>query len=107
MFSFSVGCGPVTLVVVGEVSSTRLRGIMIASEIFVNRLTSGLVAFSFLSLKFAFGSEARVFVFYTFWSVCSVLFYYMMVPELSSIELDTTARAAYLPQGYKSLMGVS
>jgi len=59
MFSFSLGVGPITLVVVGEVSSTRFRGILIACEVFMNRCTSGLVAFSFLSLKFAFGGESR------------------------------------------------
>ena len=78
---------------------------MISSSIFVNRITSGMVAFSFLSLKFAFGSEAKVFVFYTLWSLAALLFYYTTVPELSSVELDSASSSSFQPPGYKYLMG--
>ena len=51
MASFSLGYGPVAWIVATEVIPLRLRGFVGGIATFFNRLTSGLIALTFLSLE--------------------------------------------------------
>ena len=51
MFFFSVGAGPFTLVVVNEMIPYQARSKVVAASVLGNRVASGTVALTFLSLK--------------------------------------------------------
>jgi hypothetical protein len=51
MFTFSLGPGPFTLVVVNEMLPLQLRARVVSAAILLNRIGSGTVAFTFLSLS--------------------------------------------------------
>ena len=80
MFSFSLAIGPFTWIVVAEVLPQRCRAKGTMLGIFVNRITSGIVALSALSTAKLLGFSG-FFFFYTAISALSVLFYVAFIPE--------------------------
>ena len=58
MLFFSLGPGPLTFVVVNEMLPLALRARVVAVAVFFNRLGSGTIALTFLSLKDAIGVVA-------------------------------------------------
>ena len=92
MVAFSVGQGPCTWVIISEVFPFRFRSKMTALAVFANRLTSGLVALSFLSLSGAVGS-AGAFGAYACVSACHFAFVYSRVPETRGRSLEELERA--------------
>ena len=58
MLLFSLGPGPLTFVVVNEMLPLALRGKVVALSLLLNRMASGSIALTFLSLKEAIGVVA-------------------------------------------------
>ncbi|CAL5070821.1 unnamed protein product [Urochloa decumbens] len=78
---FSVGIGPICWVVSSEIFPLRLRAQAAALGAVANRVTSGAVAMSFLSVAGAFAAFALM-------SALSVVFVHKFVPETSGKTLE-------------------
>jgi MFS family permease len=84
---FSVGIGPICWVVTSEIFPLRLRAQAAALGAVANRVCSGLVAMSFLSVSDAITMGGSFFTFSAF-SALSVLFIYRLVPETRGKSLE-------------------
>lgn len=84
---FSVGMGPVCWVVTSEIFPLRLRAQAAALGAVGNRVCSGLVAMSFLSVSEAITMGGMFFTFSAV-SALSVLFVYKLVPETKGKSLE-------------------
>jgi len=84
---FSVGIGPICWVLNSEIFPLRLRAQAVAIGAMGNRICSGLVAMSFLSLSSAI-SLAGTFLTFSAVSALSVLFVYTLVPETKGKTLE-------------------
>lgn len=84
---FSVGIGPVCWVLTSEIFPLRLRAQAAALGAVGNRVCSGLVAMSFLSVTRAISVGGTFFVFSGI-SAISVLFVYALVPETKGKSLE-------------------
>eukprot|EP00049_Salpingoeca_infusionum_P006999 m.113861 g.113861 ORF g.113861 m.113861 type:complete len:585 (-) comp13529_c0_seq2:2087-3841(-) len=87
MATFSIGFGPVTWVLVSELFPLQVRGIGIGIATFLNRLMSGTIAMTYLSLENAIGG-AGTFYLYGSVAVLSVVFTYFFVPETKGRSLE-------------------
>ena len=88
MFAFSIGAGPMTFVVVNEMVPLRSRAKTVATSVFMNRMASGTVALTFLTLKNAIG-VANVFFLYGGVGALTTLFYVGAIPDLAGKSLET------------------
>ncbi|KAL3839873.1 hypothetical protein ACJIZ3_024464 [Penstemon smallii] len=84
---FSIGLGPITWVYSSEIFPTRLRAQGTSLAVCVNRLVSGVVAMTFLSIsnKISFGG--------TFFVLCGIMvlgsiFFYFLLPETRGKSLE-------------------
>ncbi|CAN1844339.1 Probable polyol transporter 4 [Linum perenne] len=84
---FSVGIGPVCWVVTSEIFPLRLRAQAAALGAVGNRVCSGVVAMSFLSVSNAISVGGTFFVFSAV-SALSVAFVYCLVPETKGKSLE-------------------
>ncbi|XP_029129625.1 probable polyol transporter 4 isoform X2 [Cajanus cajan] len=84
---FSVGLGPVCWVVTSEIFPLRLRAQASALGAVRNRVCSGLVAMSFLSVSRAITVAGAFFVFAAVSSL-AIVFVYMFVPETKGKSLE-------------------
>lgn len=84
---FSVGIGPICWVVSSEIFPLRLRSQAAALGAVANRVTSGAVAMSFLSVCRAI-SVSGAFAAFAAISALSVLFVHRFVPETSGKTLE-------------------
>uniref|UniRef100_A0A6N2M032 Major facilitator superfamily (MFS) profile domain-containing protein n=1 Tax=Salix viminalis TaxID=40686 RepID=A0A6N2M032_SALVM len=84
---FSVGIGPVCWVLTSEIFPLKLRAQASALGAVGNRVCSGLVAMSFLSISRAISVGGTFFVFAVI-SALSVLFVYKLVPETKGKSLE-------------------
>ncbi|MED6154963.1 putative polyol transporter 4 [Stylosanthes scabra] len=84
---FSVGLGPVCWVVTSEIFPLRLRAQASSIGFVGNRLCSGVVAMSFLSVARAI-TVAGTFYLFAAISALAVLFVYMAVPETKGKTLE-------------------
>jgi len=84
---FSVGIGPICWVVSSEIFPLRLRSQAAALGAVANRVTSGAVAMSFLSVCHAI-SVSGAFAAFAAISALSVLFVHKFVPETSGKTLE-------------------
>ncbi|KAH7511912.1 probable polyol transporter 6 [Ziziphus jujuba] len=84
---FSIGLGPITWVYSSEAFPTRIRAQGSALAISVNRLVSGVVSMSFLSIskKITFGG-----IFFVLGGVMAVgtAFFYFFLPETKGLTLE-------------------
>lgn len=87
MASFSLGMGPVTWVVASEIFPLRVRARGTAFSMAVNRLTSGTVAMTFLSLAGWLGAGGA-FVFFACVSALHFAFTFVMLPETKGKTLE-------------------
>lgn len=87
MLTFSIGAGPFTFVVVNEMLPLQFRGKGVATSVFFNRLGSGTVALTFLSLKNAVGVPNAFFMYGGF-GLLTTLFYIMVLPDLAGVSLE-------------------
>jgi sugar porter (SP) family MFS transporter len=84
---FSAGIGPICWVTSSEIFPLRLRAQAVALGTVVNRVTSGTVAMSFLSVCRAI-SVAGAFAAFAAISALSVVFVHKFVPETSGKTLE-------------------
>ncbi|XP_020527765.1 probable polyol transporter 4 isoform X2 [Amborella trichopoda] len=84
---FSVGIGPICWVVTSEIFPLRLRAQASALGAVGNRVCSGLVAMSFLSVSRAISVSGTFFTFSAI-SALSVAFVYLFVPETKGKTLE-------------------
>ncbi|XP_077241719.1 major facilitator superfamily protein [Tasmannia lanceolata] len=84
---FSVGIGPVCWVLTAEIFPLRLRAQASSLGAVGNRVCSGLVAMSFLSLCRAISVAGTFFIFAVL-SALSVFFVYFFVPETKGKSLE-------------------
>lgn len=84
---FSVGIGPVCWVLTSEIFPLKVRAQASALGAVGNRLSSGFVAMSFLSMAKAI-SVAGVFFIFSAMSALSVVFVYFCVPETKGKSLE-------------------
>ncbi|XP_076898225.1 putative polyol transporter 4 [Bidens hawaiensis] len=84
---FSIGIGPVCWVITSEIFPLRLRAQASALGAVGNRVCSGVVAMSFLSVSRAI-SMAGTFSIFTVISAMSVVFVYKLVPETKGKSLE-------------------
>lgn len=90
MFCFSLGIGPLTFVVAAEVFPMQVRGKAVSLVVFVNRLLSGVIATSFLTIANAL-TPGGAFLMFAIISLMSVFFYYFCVPETKGKTLEQIA----------------
>lgn len=84
---FSIGIGPVCWVITSEIFPLKVRAQASALGSVGNRLSSGLVAMSFLSLTKAI-SVAGTFLIFAVISAVSVVFVHFCVPETKGKSLE-------------------
>lgn len=84
---FSVGIGPVCWVLTSEIFPLKYRAQASALGAVGNRVCSGLVAMSFLSVARAIGVGGTFFIFCII-SAVSVVFVYVFVPETKGKSLE-------------------
>ncbi|KAI7740980.1 hypothetical protein M8C21_006891 [Ambrosia artemisiifolia] len=84
---FSIGIGPVCWVITSEIFPLRLRAQASALGAVGNRVCSGVVAMSFLSVSRAISMAGTFFIF-TVISAVSVGFVYKLVPETKGKSLE-------------------
>ncbi|KAK9150072.1 hypothetical protein Syun_008381 [Stephania yunnanensis] len=84
---FSVGIGPICWVLTSEIFPLRLRAQASSLGVIGNRLSSGLVAMSFLSVSRSITVAGTFFIFSIF-SALSILFVHKAVPETKGKSLE-------------------
>lgn len=84
---FSVGLGAITFVVASEIFPLAVRGKAMALTVFINRLSSGVVALSFLSMVSAM-SYTGAFTLFASISFLSTFFYLLALPETKGKTLE-------------------
>ncbi|XP_071907085.1 probable polyol transporter 4 [Coffea arabica] len=99
---FSVGMGPVCWVLTSEIFPIRFRAQASALGAVGNRVCSGLVAMSFLSVSRAITVAGTFFLFSAI-SATSVAFVYMIVPETKGKSLEQIEKM--FEKGYESQGG--
>eukprot|EP00040_Diaphanoeca_grandis_P030654 m.181717 g.181717 ORF g.181717 m.181717 type:complete len:525 (-) comp32079_c0_seq1:40-1614(-) len=102
MLTFSIGPGPFTFVVVNEMVPLKLRGKAVASSVFMNRITSGTVAFTFLSLKTSLAGRggdsegaANAFFLYGALGLGCTIFYALFLPDTTGQSLEDIQHNAH------------
>jgi len=85
--AFSLGWGPCCWIVNAEIYPGNCRAKGVALAVGTNRLTSAMVASSWLSLKDFLG-EAGAFLFYTAIGCVTVAFAVLAVPETKGTQLE-------------------
>ncbi|CAK9315862.1 unnamed protein product [Citrullus colocynthis] len=84
---FSIGLGPMALVYTSEIFPLRLRALGVSVAIIVNRVTSGVVTMTFLSLYHALTIGGAFFL-YAGIAAVGWLFFYVVFPETRGRNLE-------------------
>ena len=90
--AFSLGLGPATWVVIPEILPLRLRASGVTLAAAANRLLSGAVALSALSIADGVG-YVGLFALYALLAVATTLFYALCVPDASGLSLEAASAA--------------
>ena len=98
MLFFSLGPGPLTFVVVNEIVPLHLRAKLVALSVFFNRLGSGTIALTFLSLKEAVGTFASFSLYAVLGLLVTLL--YATVPDMRGRSLEDAEAAADAADGH-------
>lgn len=85
--TFSVGAGPITWVYSSEIFPLRLRAQGAAMGVVVNRVTSGVISMTFLSLSNKITIGGAFFLFGGI-AMCGWIFFYTMLPETQGKTLE-------------------
>eukprot|EP00897_Mesotaenium_endlicherianum_P010491 jgi/Mesen1/9470/ME000063S08920 len=88
---FSIGLGPICWVLTSEIFPLRLRAQAFSLGTAVNRLTSGTVAMTFLSISNAI-SPAGCFFMFACVGIVSIAFFYVYAPETKGKSLEEISR---------------
>ncbi|XP_058113650.1 polyol transporter 5-like [Magnolia sinica] len=84
---FSIGLGPITWVYSSEIFPMRLRAQGSSIAISVNRIVSGMVAMTFLSISKAISFGYTFFIFGAI-SLLGAIFFYVFLPETKGKSLE-------------------
>ncbi|KAL3614116.1 Polyol transporter 5 [Castilleja foliolosa] len=84
---FSIGMGPITWVYSSEIFPLRLRAQGCSMGVAVNRVTSGVISMTFLSLSRAITIGGAFFL-YTGIAIVAWLFFYALLPETQGKTLE-------------------
>lgn len=87
MASFSLGLGPICWVVTSEVFALEIRGLAMGMGTFVNRMVSGAISLSFLSLNDHITPEGT-FLLFTVVAIISFLYAWRVLPETRGKSLE-------------------
>ncbi|KAJ9688440.1 hypothetical protein PVL29_014220 [Vitis rotundifolia] len=87
---FSIGLGPITWVYSSEIFPTRLRAQGTSIAVSVNRLVSGVVSMTFLTISKAITYAGMFFVFCVVMVIGSIFFYFF-IPETKGKSLEDIA----------------
>uniref|UniRef100_A0A6A7G7L9 Polyol transporter 4 n=1 Tax=Hirondellea gigas TaxID=1518452 RepID=A0A6A7G7L9_9CRUS len=87
MIGFGIGLGPVGWLLIAEIFPLQLRGRAMAIGTAVNRLVSGTVALTFLSLSESI-SQAGAFFMYSGIAFCALIFSIVFIPETTNKTLE-------------------
>ncbi|KAK7312290.1 hypothetical protein VNO77_36052 [Canavalia gladiata] len=85
--TFSIGSGPITWVYSSEIFPLRLRAQGVAIGAVVNRVTSGVISMTFLSLSKAISIGGAFFLFAGI-AVAAWIFHYTLLPETRGKTLE-------------------
>ena len=85
--TFSIGAGPITWVYSSEIFPLRLRAQGAAMGVMVNRVTSGVISMTFLSLSKAMTIGGAFFLFGGI-VAAGWIFFYTMLPETRGKTLE-------------------
>lgn len=85
--TFSIGAGPITWVYSSEIFPLRLRAQGAAMGVVVNRVTSGVISMTFLSLSKAITIGGAFFLFGAI-AAAGWVFFYTMLPETQGKTLE-------------------
>eukprot|EP00730_Choanoeca_flexa_P007041 TRINITY_DN12272_c0_g1_i1.p1 TRINITY_DN12272_c0_g1~~TRINITY_DN12272_c0_g1_i1.p1 ORF type:complete len:568 (+),score=125.53 TRINITY_DN12272_c0_g1_i1:1928-3631(+) len=96
MAMFSVGWGPICWVIVSEMFPMKVRGMAAGTGTFINRVLSGTIAMSYLSLSKLL-TESGIFFLFAGVNLLAIIFVFTSVPEtkgrsLEEIEADVASR---------------
>eukprot|EP00055_Hartaetosiga_balthica_P016597 m.105706 g.105706 ORF g.105706 m.105706 type:complete len:596 (+) comp9136_c1_seq8:175-1962(+) len=98
MATFSIGWGPMAWVVASEVLPLQVRGVGMGMATFTNRIMSGTIAMSYLSLRHALTSAGTFYLFGAI-AVISCAFVFYFIPETKGCSLeDIVSRLHHLPK---------
>ncbi|CAI7767542.1 unnamed protein product, partial [Closterium sp. NIES-54] len=89
---FSIGIGPINWLYTSEIFPLRLRAQATGIGTAVNRIASGVVAMTFLSLADATGSPAGPFFMFAGMGVVAFVFFYFLAPETRGKSLEQIVR---------------
>ncbi|CAI5465563.1 unnamed protein product [Closterium sp. Yama58-4] len=89
---FSIGIGPINWLYTSEIFPLRLRAQATGIGTAVNRIASGVVAMTFLSLADATGSPAGPFFMFAGMGVVGFVFFYFLAPETRGKSLEQIVR---------------
>ncbi|CAH9116119.1 unnamed protein product [Cuscuta epithymum] len=84
---FSIGMGPITWVYSSEIFPLRLRATGCSVGVAVNRVTSGVISMTFISLYQAITIGGAFFM-YSGFAVVSFVFFYTLMPETRGKTLE-------------------
>lgn len=84
---FSIGLGPITWVYSSEIFPTRLRAQASGLAVSVNRVVSGVVSMTFLSISKAISFGYMLFIFAGI-STLGTVFFYFFLPETKGKSLE-------------------
>eukprot|EP00730_Choanoeca_flexa_P006035 TRINITY_DN12069_c1_g8_i1.p1 TRINITY_DN12069_c1_g8~~TRINITY_DN12069_c1_g8_i1.p1 ORF type:complete len:530 (+),score=114.75 TRINITY_DN12069_c1_g8_i1:172-1761(+) len=93
MATFSLGWGPMTWVVVSEVFPLQVRGPALGLATFLNRLTSGILTSTYISLSTAITPGGSFYMFAAI-ALLSVVFVRLGLPETRGQSLEAIDQAA-------------
>ncbi|TKY67543.1 Polyol transporter 5 [Spatholobus suberectus] len=85
--TFSIGAGPITGVYNSEIYPLRLRAQGVAAGVMVNRITSGVISMTFLSLTKAITIGGAFFL-YCGIATAGWIFFYIVLPETRGKTLE-------------------
>nr|XP_027190079.1 polyol transporter 5-like isoform X2 [Cicer arietinum] len=85
--TFSIGAGPITWVYSSEIFPLRLRAQGASAGVVVNRVTSGIISMTFLSLSDKISIGGAFFLFGGI-AACGWIFFYALLPETQGKTLE-------------------
>jgi len=85
--TFSIGAGPITWVYSSEIFPLRLRAQGASAGVVVNRVTSGIISMTFLSLSAKISIGGAFFLFGGI-AACGWIFFYTLLPETQGKTLE-------------------
>lgn len=87
IIGFSLGWGPIPMLIMSEIFPSRVRGAASGIAVFTNWFCAFIVTNEFLFIQDMFGAAATFWLF-AFFCMCSVMFVWRKVPETKGKSLE-------------------